>query len=368
MKIVNLLTSGGLGGIETLCREVAQNSTYDDSYIFVFKGGDIYRQMKENGNRVFCLEGTKKLSLKKYRKLVELTRDADVIVIHHKDIFLQIYFLLLKKRYQKKKFVYTAHSCFSYDMDSPEKLSVKVALMRRMMRKAIMAADQFVAVSRTGLESYKGFIPMDGRRTAVVYNGISRKFLDDSFEKKPTAGSTINLLYVGRLVSVKGVRLLIESLAEISKRHNVSLKIVGDGAERAELEQLAKDEGLSGVVSFEGSKTDVIDYYRESDIFVYPSVWQEVFGISIVEAMSMGNICIANRVGGIPEIISDGVNGFLTDEPSAKGIEKAIERAISALRNDRTIINKAIETANSFSIMKTVSELQKVYSSLLADA
>ncbi len=367
MKVVNLLTAGGLGGIETLCREIAQNSTYEDSYIFLFKGGVIYEQMKEAGNRVFCLEGTGKLSLEKYKKLVELTKDADVIVVHHKDIFLQTYYLLLRKKYPEKKFVYTAHSCFSKDMDSPNKSSLKVSMMRFFMKKAILAADQFVAVSKAGLNSYDGFVDMSGRRTAVVYNGISRRFFEETEVQKQSPDDRVNLLYVGRLVSVKGVRLLLESMAGIVKRHDVFLKIVGDGPQRSELEEFAAEKGLSDVVSFEGSKTEVINYFKESDIFIYPSVWQEVFGISIVEAMSMGNICIANRVGGIPEIINDGVNGFLTDEATSKGIERALEKAIAALHDDEHIAKEARKTAQSFSIDKTVAELQKVYSNLITD-
>ena len=84
--------------------------------------------------------------------------------------------------------------------------------------------------------------------------------------------------------------------------------------------------------------------------------------------MSMGNICIANRVGGIPEIIENGVNGFLTEDSSAQGIQDALEKAIKALRENRGIIEKAQETAKSFSIEKTANELQRVYSTLVSEA
>ena len=361
---MNLLTSGGLGGIETLCRELAKNTTYDDIYVFVFGGGVVYDQMRENGNAVYCLDDSKKITVSKYRKLVELAKDVDIIVVHHGDVFLHTYFLLLKKKYPKKKYVYTAHSCFSNIINN-KKPKYKLLIMKYVMGKAISKSDKFISVSKAGLESYKCVFTIPSPKAEIVYNGIGRAFFESPVEKK--RAEVIRILYVGRLVSIKGIHLLIESLVNLTKKHNVFLKIVGDGSQLNELKELVNKKNISSYVAFEGAKDNVIPYLKEADIFVYPSTCQEILGISIIEAMSMGNICVANRVGGIPEIISDGVNGFLTEEISSSGVEKAIERAINALSESPEMIDRAIETAQKFSIVNTASELQKIYSRLICD-
>lgn len=83
--------------------------------------------------------------------------------------------------------------------------------------------------------------------------------------------------------------------------------------------------------------------------------------------MAFGKLCVANRVGGIPEIIQDGINGFLTDETSAQGIVRAIERAIQSYQNGRyrDMAAAAKETAERFSIAHTIENLENVFCEVL---
>jgi glycosyltransferase involved in cell wall biosynthesis len=191
----------------------------------------------------------------------------------------------------------------------------------------------------------------------VIYNGISPEFLEkaDTNRIKSNADGTYRITYIGRLVKIKGVDLLIRAVAEIAGEKNVVLDVVGDGAERKALEELSEKLGTDENVHFHGQQADVGQFLKKSDIFVYPSVCQEVFGISIVEAMAYGLPCVANNVGGIPEIIEDGKNGFLTKEPTVKGIAEAIRRVAGLYENGgiEEISRCAKARAQEFSVRRT---------------
>ena len=124
---------------------------------------------------------------------------------------------------------------------------------------------------------------------------------------------------------------------------------------------------MEQAVEFLGTQRDIGNYLQKTDLFVYPSVCEEVFGISIVEAMSYGVPCVANRVGGIPEIIDDGVNGFITKEKTGKGVCDAIGRFLVGYNSGIVEPMKAAceRTAEKFSIQTTIEQLKSTYEALL---
>lgn len=146
----------------------------------------------------------------------------------------------------------------------------------------------------------------------------------------------------------------------------MNLTIVGDGVERVELEKYAKELGVEGQVCFAGFQSQVGDYLSNCDIFVSPTQY-ESFGISIVEAMAYGCICVSNPVGGVPEIIKDNVNGFLTEAPDVQHLIEAIARAIEVIcsSSDGVIRKNARNCAEYFSIDNTCMQLEQNYKKLM---
>ncbi len=144
-------------------------------------------------------------------------------------------------------------------------------------------------------------------------NGIpkSRVTSIPNFLASPDIKSTGDdyILYFGRLSNVKGVDTLIKSFAKAGKG---TLVIVGDGPDRAELEKLA-EMIAPGKVEFVGFQPQekVFEYLAGCLVSVVPSIWWEVFGLTVTEAMAAGKPVIASRTGGIPEIIDHGETGLL---------------------------------------------------------
>jgi glycosyltransferase involved in cell wall biosynthesis len=109
---------------------------------------------------------------------------------------------------------------------------------------------------------------------------------------------------------------------------------------RAEYEQLARAGGIADRVHFAGFQKDVRPFLHEFDLFVHPS-YGEPFGLAIVEAMAMRKPVIACGTGGVPEIITHGVDGWLVEERSAA----AVATGIATLLNDRELCRQMGERA-----------------------
>lgn len=131
--------------------------------------------------------------------------------------------------------------------------------------------------------------------------------------------------YLGRLSKEKGVRYLIEAVADMQVAGDpVKLLIVGEGPERLPLEQQVRVCGLEGMVVFAGFQTDAENWLPAFDSFVLPSL-TEGTPMALLEAMAVGVPIIATAVGGVPKIVTDGLNGLLVSPGNAKGISKKIK-------------------------------------------
>ena len=140
-----------------------------------------------------------------------------------------------------------------------------------------------------------------------------------------------------------------------------ALLLVGGGGEEQEtLERQARVLGIADRVEFVGPIHDPRDFYRRLDLFVLPSL-DEAFGLVVLEAMAMGLPVIGTRVGGVPEVLTHGVNGWLV-EP---GNSAQLAAGIRTLWADPALCRHAAEegrrTAVRFDVTRVAAELQAEY-------
>ena len=145
----------------------------------------------------------------------------------------------------------------------------------------------------------------------------------------------IKLLYVGRISEEKGIHIAIKSVENLVNQHrigNLSLEIIGSGDINYNkyLYSLIESVDLTTFVKFKGpiSYDEVLMKYRNYDMLLVPSIWEEPFGLIIVEAMSQGLPVIATKTGGIPEIIEDGKNGLLVPTGDSVRMAEAIKKLV----------------------------------------
>ena len=226
------------------------------------------------------------------------------------------------------------------------------------------------AVRRYAVETY-GLTP---KRVITLRNGIEIAPLatDEAARRRLRAGlgaGPDDLLVggVGRLVSrKKGYDLFVEAAAAVAAQvPRARFVLAGEGPDRAALETRARDLGISGRLVFAGLRDDVHDLMGAFDLFVQPSRW-EGFGLSILEAMAASRPVVAARVGGIPEIVADGVHGRLVPPDDAG----ALARAIAALLRDRDLALRLGRAGRArveaeFGLDRLVGETAELYRTLL---
>ena len=241
---------------------------------------------------------------------------------------------------------------------------LKDFLVKTIMQKAINVSDLLIFISKAVEKSFQDNFKIDENKCVIVYNGINKKFLESKQIEKQKENT--NIIFVGRLEKVKGVDILIKAFGEVYDKDNkIQLTIVGNGTERKNLENLAKEVKGSENIKFVGRQNNVIDWLDKSNIFVYPSIWEEGFGISVIEAMSRGCIPITFRKGGLVEIIENGKNGYLVEEVDYKKLSDAILKVINLNNEEREkMIENAINTSKKFTIEKTIQTLGQAYKNL----
>jgi len=144
--------------------------------------------------------------------------------------------------------------------------------------------------------------------------------------------SRLELLFVGRLEPVKGILVLLEAVAQlVDAGRSVRLTVAGDGALRQDLERRAAGLGLGDAVRFVGyrSQPEIREHLAESDALVLPS-FAEGVPVSLMEAMSQERAVVATTVGGVTELVKDGVNGLVVHP----GDPTALAGALTTLADD----------------------------------
>jgi N-acetyl-alpha-D-glucosaminyl L-malate synthase BshA len=118
------------------------------------------------------------------------------------------------------------------------------------------------------------------------------------------------VIHVSNFRPVKRVTAVVEIFARVRREIPARLLMVGDGPDVGDALRLARAKGIGDDVQFLGEQDQVVPLLSSADVFLLPS-GQESFGLAALEAMACGVPVVASRVGGLPEVISHGVNGFL---------------------------------------------------------
>jgi len=192
--------------------------------------------------------------------------------------------------------------------------------------------DAVIAVSSQIEGKFK--TDRDVRRVTCIRNGIDLKQESIHVDRRhilkalgiDLASHVIGT--VGRLTPVKGLPYLLMAAKTLLERGMaVKVLIVGDGGIRMDLEKQASDMGISANIVFLGHREDTDQLLQAMDIFVLPSMSEGV-PMALLEAMAASRPIVASRVGGIPEVVKDGVEGLLVEPKDVKGLAESFLRLI----------------------------------------
>lgn len=218
-------------------------------------------------------------------------------------------------------FSFTAHAKDLY-LTPPD-------LLREKMREA-----KFVVTCTEANRAYMQQIGGDGTVVHRIYHGTDLTLFRNRRHRVP--GNPPRLLTVGRLVEKKGFPTLLRACALLRDRGIAfRCEIYGEGPQRRNLEELQRDLKLQECVRLHGEilQPDLAMAYDEADLFVLPCQILEDGdrdGLPnvLVEAMAMGLPVVSTRVSGIPELVSEGLNGFLVQPRDPVALADALERLL----------------------------------------
>ena len=349
------MVSGRAGGIESLLRDYVEYSRHENLFLFAWAGGPVAEQIEAGGSPVIVMDKQKQGTRAVCKRILELcdTERVDVIVAHHAAPMLRLAAMAAKWKNPKRKVICYAHSNAFELCDCRRKKGL--SLRKWIYRATFLRADAAVAISNSVKDSLVKILGLPENRITVIYNGA---ILERFHRAKTAEGKTLRLIYVGRLIEEKGVQTILTAFARL-KDVDCRLRIVGDGDYREVLQTLVKTLDIEDRVEFLGARTDVPALLEASDVFIHVPDCAEGFGIAVVEAMASGLICVCGDRGALPEIVEDGVSGFLVKNNDPERLAEIV-RAIAGNPNSEAyakIRANAVTAAGRFSIEAFTAKL-----------
>jgi glycosyltransferase involved in cell wall biosynthesis len=195
---------------------------------------------------------------------------------------------------------------------------------------------------------------------------VKPNFLFDPGEAQTRPSSSNTCLFVGRLSPEKGVSTLIDAWEGMPASQ---LRIIGDGPERSSLENRAAQRGLN--IKFEGQVEPAVARraMQESRCVVVPSIWQEPFGMTVIEAFAAGRPVVAFRLGAPAETVQHGRNGLLATAGDAEGLSRQLRLLIENGREaDRMGVTAREDYLTQYSPQRNYSQLISIYEFVIANA
>ena len=231
-------------------------------------------------------------------------------------------------------------------------------------RYAIENSDGITAISHHLAEKTREVFEIS-RPIRVIHNFVNCDLYRPDPRKKDRAEGEKTLIHISNFRKVKRVTDCVRILQEVRRHIPARLVMVGDGPEAGAAAHLAADLGVSHAVDFLGSQMGIHQILPSADVLLLPSE-MESFGLVALEGMACGVPAVATRTGGVPELITDGVDGFLDPVGDIQGQAK---RVVLLLRDGQLyekMSTAARHTAKErFDTSKIIPQYEHYYEELL---
>jgi glycosyltransferase involved in cell wall biosynthesis len=380
MKILFVTQSLGKGGAERLVLDIANTfqNFYKDVKVKIIPIGSAndYPEMSERLDIEVCsskvqlsLTGKSTIEISEFERIVD---EFQPDVIHSHTYVAE----LVSREHIRPNIAYFSHVHNDFPEFDPLSFSIffsksKIARYyerNRIFKKYKKCKNQFITISKSIDLHLKKQVTRDWHPSIhLVPNGINL----EKFSAEPRAfpmNEKIRFISIGRLYPVKNHAYLIRAM-EVFKKNNPELdwelNILGEGAERQNLELLIDELGLQKQVHLRGLINNVEFWLKESHIYLQCSI-SESFGLSYVEALAAGLPIVSLDAGGNRDIISHEINGILlSKETDEKTYAKWIQKLVVDQKFYEEIAAQATISAQNFDIRACARQLLEYYSSTI---
>jgi glycosyltransferase involved in cell wall biosynthesis len=365
--LIKELNKGGAENLLAMELPHLDRDNFDYQVVCLFNHtSNLLPEFERQGIPVSCLNMKKPYDFRVIFKLFRLLREREIDVLHTHLPYAGIVGRLAASLAGVKAIVSTEHGL----TESHHPLTRLLNVLTLPLNHATIAVSQATARS---ILKYKITRP---ERIQVIYNGIDIGELNsiqtDTESIKKSLGIDEHSLVVGTVANIrpeKGLRYLVEAARLVlEQKPEVTFVIVGRETSKeslVRLQGLAKSLKIRDRIIFTGFRHDALQIMTTFDVFVLPSMW-EAFALVIMEAMGLGKPIVATNVGGVPEAIDDGVNGFLVPPRDPK----RLALRILELLNDDELRNRMGQKGRKkvlrmFGIEHMVQNVEQVYTTAL---
>jgi len=361
-----------IGGTETFARELSLQlgaRGWQSTLCFLSEPTDEVRRFLDLPNTSLAVYArANDSSFEVGRKLSEIARVEGPEILHlHYTGFLNFYSWIARLRSVKQVFFTDHHS------RSAGYVPGRAPLWKRAAARFINGPlTRVISVSKYGYDCMTAFDLLPRSRFEMIYNGVdlTRVKTDpqlaiDFRRRYSIPAERAIVTQVSWIIPEKGITDFLETARLVLKQdRNVQFVLVGDGVYRDEYMKAAAAMGIEDRVTWTGMVKDPFGegVFAAADVICQFSRWEEVFGWMIAEGMAHGKAVVATRVGGIPELITDGQTGHLVE----RGDTKAMSDKVLALLGDPALRARMGEAgravvSDKFDLRKNVAQLIHSY-------
>jgi len=366
--IVHLVYALHIGGLETLlvdCINRMPPERYRHAVVCISNYGAFAANIRQPDVEVIALNKPPGLGLGTHLTFWRLMRRLRPTVLHTYNLSALEYSLAAALAGVPVRI----HAEHGRDAGDPQGLNPKHNFLRRRL---VPVVDRFIPVSEDLDRWLADVVRIPRAKTLFIKNGVDTdKFAPGGMPAadSPWSADDIVIGTVARVQDVKNHRLLAEAFARLRALHpelaqRLKLSIVGDGPLLPALRAQVAALGLQDAVWLPGARPDIGALLHSFSLFTLPSL-AEGTPVSLLEAMASGLPVVASRVGGIPEVVDDGVHGLLVPAGDGDALAQALGRyaADPALRRRHGAAGRA-RIENGFSMRAMVEAYTALYDGL----
>ena len=357
LRIALMIECDGPGGAELMMLELAKELRARGHTVLpvglTHGTGWLGARFVAAGFEPVTFELRRPLDLAAVRALTAILREFRADVVHSHEFTMAIYGAAAAKR-AGARHVITMHGGLYY---------AQVWRRRAALRWAARRSAALVGVSVATADALQRILGIGGSKLHVVPNGIplrtgARGRLRSELAVAP---GELLIVSVGNLYPVKGHAVLIDALATLRGRAGWRLAIAGRGEEESRLRAQAATAGIGDRVHLLGFRDDIADILAAGDLFTMPSL-SEGLPLALVEAMSFGLPVVVTRVGGVPEVVTDGAEGLLVPPSDPTALAAALRTLLDdAPRRQRMGDDARTRALRDYALSTMADRYERLY-------
>ena len=364
-NILHLTETSEPGGSETVLACIARNldSTRYRSVVCLLSEGWLSDHLRNSGVRYVIIENKRSFDPVFLVKLVHLMKREKIHLVHSHEFMMNVYGAVAA-RIAQVPMIGTVHSMLYFTEKTRRILAYK--LSTRLCSRLVAVSDNLKKLLTDELKVG------NPSKILTIYNGIDLNRYVIGYpnlrlrDQMGISAGTLVAGTVGSLFKVKGIPYLLDAVSKVVTCFpNFKLLIIGEGDQESTLRHEVVSMGLEETVEFLGFRNDIPELLNLLDVYICASV-SEGLSLSILEAMAAGKPVIATEVGGNPELVIPGKNGFLVPPRNPDALAERIMVALKDknLRQSMGQMGRRI-VEERFSLERMIDNYQILYERLL---